>query len=398
MTEAHVDITIFDTTLRDGAQALPKENQFPEGSKPEIADKLASLGIGVIEAGFPATPGDSEEVSSVSKQVGNEIYSTHLWTPDGHQDTAWDSPIIAGLSRTTPADIEATWDAVQYASRPRIHTFVSTDNEHMAEKFPDMSPDEVLRMGRAAVKQARELVDQSSDGTVEFSAEAASTTDPVYLERVIKAAVDEGADVINLPDTVGQRDPSWMEDFYYKAIAWIQPLNPDVTISAHCHNDLGMAVANSYSLVKAAAKYSKQYERIIKVQAETTICGLGERAGNADVFPFIGGVFKFTGDLGVPVGWRFNPEYSVLTAEAVMKYAGQEVSRQSPVVGRDTNVHRSGIHSAGIIAGGENGHRLYTPYDPTFWGHAQNAIHEEGKYQGRKGTHAAKTNSNAITN
>ena len=388
MSEALVIVDIFDTTLRDGAQSLPEENQFPNHSKPEIANQIAQLGVGVIEAGFPITYSDAEEVREVAKSVGVTSYPCATWrngksihsAPNGNQ-----APVIAGLSRTLPNDIDAAWDAVNGAFYPRIHTFISTDPEHMAKKFDGKTPDEVLVMGQTAVRHARSLVDEHPDATVEFSAEAASTTDWDYLERVIKMATDEGADIVNLPDTVGQRNPFWMEKFYDRAIRWAHQTNPNIVISAHNHNDLGLATANSLSLVSAAANYANEQEQEISVQIETAVCGLGERAGNADIFPVIAGLYKFSDDMPSDIEWRFNPHGSVRVANAVMSFAGLQVHRQSPIVGRDINRHRSGIHSDGIIKGG---HQIYTPFDPRFWGHEQDAVHEEGRYQGRAGRQA----------
>ena len=341
----------------------------------------------MIEAGFPATPGDSAEVARVAKSVGQTTYDLSVWNSRGEVEQKKISPVIAGLCRTTPGDIGAAWEAVKDARRARIHTFVSTDPEHMAKKFPGKSPKDVLEMGRVAVEYAKRLTQNHSDGTVEFSAEAASTTDPRYLEQVIKAALVAGADVINVPDTVGQREPFWMQKFYAQVIDWVLKINPSATISAHNHNDLGLAVANTHMLVQAASDYAAQHNQKVRVQLETTLCGLGERAGNTDVFPLVAGLFKFCSDSSVLVSWRFNPARSVASAQDIMKQASYEVDRQSPVVGADTNVHRSGIHSDGVLKGG---HTIYTPFDPTFWGHASDAVHEDGKYQGRRGREAAK--------
>ena len=383
---SEVRVEFFDTTLRDGAQSLPAANQFREGAKPEIAELIANLHGGVIEAGFPRTPGDEIEVSEVAKTVGNTPYLVQNWQDGQIVDTSYVTPTIAGLCRTREEDIDPAWSAVQYAQRPRIHTFVSTDPEHMAAKFPDKTPKQVLRMGQHAVRYARDIMQDNPLATVEFSAEAASTTDNKYLERVIKTAIDEGADIINLPDTVGQRDPFWMRKFYARAIKWAMQTNPEVAISAHNHNDIDMATVNSLALVFAAADYAAKHDTTVNIQLETTICGLGERAGNADVFPVAEGLFKFSESMPATVNWHFNPARSVATAKRVLSMGGMQVDRQSPIVGEDINTHRSGIHSDGVIKGG---HGIYTPHDPTFWGHATDARHEEGRYQGAKGRAAA---------
>lgn len=217
--------------------------------------------------------------------------------------------------------------------------------------------------------------------------EAASTTPFEYLERVLKSGIIAGADVINVPDTVGERRPLWMYDFYKKVIRWCIETNPDVTISAHNHNDIGMAVANTEMLLEAAIEVARTTGQSIKIQNETTVCGLGERAGNADVYPVVAGLYKFTTEFpDVDVAWRFNPGESVSIADAVMSCFRMEVDRQNPIVGRDINVHRSGIHSHGVVNGG---YTLYTPITPTFWGHREDAKHETGEYQGRVGNAAA---------
>ena len=382
MSEVYVEI--FDTTLRDGAQSLPQNNQFPTGSKPEIANMIAELGVGVIEAGFPATPGDQEEVREVAKNIGNNLYEVQSWTNSEHDSrtTRYKHPVIAGLSRTKAEDIEAAWSAVHVAQRPRIHTFISTDPEHMSAKFPDQSPEQVLRLGERSVKFAKSISSEHKDATVEFSAEAATTTDIDYLERVVKSAIDAGADIINLPDTVGQRNPVWMMTFYRRAIRWARETNPNIIVSAHNHNDLGAAVVNSYALIQAASIEADHSEHDVKVQVESTICGLGERAGNADVFSVVAQLFKFGDEEQSRISWEFNPARSVEIARTVMAFAGWDVPRQCPIVGKDTNVHRSGIHSDGVIKGG---YQIYTPHNPTFWGHPTEARHEEGRYQGTNG-------------
>ncbi|MCA9332883.1 hypothetical protein KDA00_03340 [Candidatus Saccharibacteria bacterium] len=385
MSEVKVEIEIFDTTMRDGAQSLPAIHQFPADSKPIIADAIASLGVGVIEAGFPATPGDASEVNDVARSVGQSDYEVTVWN-NGMSKTTVRPVVIAGLSRTVASDIEATWDAIEIAKRPRIHTFVSTDPTHMEAKFPNKSPDEVRAMGRQAVAFAHDISNGHSGASIEFSAEAATTTNTSYLEKVIRDAVAEGADVINVPDTVGQRSPFWMKDFYRQVINWVHSENPKVAVSAHNHNDLGNAVANSIALIQAGAEHSMYKNVDTRVQIESTVCGLGERAGNADVFPLIAGIFKFSEEMPANLVWEFNPFRSLCVAQSVMTAGGMNIDRQNPVVGSDINTHRSGIHSDGIIKGG---HEIYTPFDPRFWGHGASAIHEEGKYQGKSGREAA---------
>lgn len=383
-----VVVNIFDTTLRDGAQSLPEQNQFADGTKVDVARKIASLGVGVIEAGFPATPGDAEEVEAVTREVGNERPTVAFWR-NGHEVASMETrpPTIAGLCRAVETDIVTAWDALQRAEYPRIHTFISTDTDHMRAKFPGKTPEEVMQMGVDAVHFARDLMSAHPNASVQFSAEAASTTNPDYLDRVISSAIQAGADVINLPDTVGQRSPFFMRDFYRRAIETVMRENPEVTVSAHNHDDLGNAVANTFALVAAAGDVATRLGRTVRVQLETTVCGLGERAGNADVFPVVSGLFKFAEEVPAEVFWRFNPGNSVAVAKYVMSQTGEKVHRQSPVVGTDTNTHRSGIHSDGVIKGG---HEIYTPHDPRFWGHSKSAVHQDGRYQGRRGREAAR--------
>jgi 2-isopropylmalate synthase len=382
---AEVKIDIFDTTQRDGAQSLPEHHQFADDSKPYISDRIATLGADVIEAGFPATAGDGEEVTRVAQSVGQRSYEVQTWRNGEVVGQSLATPVITGLSRATSGDIEATWQSVCQANRARIHTFIPTDSEHMQERFPDKTSKEIMRMGQEAIKFAKTLTEGHPDVTIEFSAEAASTTDLRFLETVVKTMLYEGADIINVPDTVGQRDPVWMYRFYRQAIKWVHSVNPDAITSGHNHNDLGQAVSNTNMLLHAAVDHAKDTNSSVAIQLETTITGIGERAGNADVFPVVAGLFRFTPDIDIPIRWRFNPGQSVDTAKSVMAEAGLEVPRQSPIVGSDINRHRSGGHSDGIIKGG---HRLYTPFDPTFWGHESEAIHEDGKYQGSRGRSA----------
>ncbi len=393
MTNKEIQIDIFDTTLRDGAQSLPVENQFAQGDKVYVARQLGDLGVGVIEAGFPATPSDFDEVVEVARTVGNEEFSVGDWNSTDINVTrsATYVPVVAGLSRTLPTDLDITWDAISAAKRPRIHTFVSTDEAHMRAKFPGKSSEDVRKMGISAVRYAKSLSEGNPLSSVEFSAEAATTTESSYLERVIKDAVDEGVDVINVPDTVGEMDPFAMYKFYAGVISWVHSINPDVVISAHNHNDMGMATANTFSLVKAASDYSFSNSTHVKIQAETTVCGLGERAGNTDVIQFVGNLFKFGEDLKTPAMWQFNPGQAVVVAKNVMSRIGSEVHRQTPFVGSDINTHRSGIHSDGIIKGGV---RIYTPFEPMFWGHKTDSVHEDGKYQGKRGRQVAISTAN----
>lgn len=382
MSEVGVNVEFFDTTLRDGAQALPPGHQFSASAKPDVAHQIGLLHGGIIEAGFPETPGDMEQVKEVAKTIGNTIYEVDVWRDGELVKTKCAQPVIAGLSRALPGDLGTAWEAVGPARYPRLHTFVSFDAKHIEAKFRSKNLEDVVAMAKQAVSYARDLTSGIPYATIEASAEAATTTDTRDLEYVVKTFIESGADVVNLPDTVGQKDPFWMMQFYAKAIKWAQETNPEVIISAHPHDDLGLATANSLALVHAAVRAAQIYQRQINIQVETTVCSLGERAGNADVFQVAAGLFKFSGDMEVPITWRFNPGQSVRVANIVMSMAGLEVGRQNPVVGEDINTIRSGVHSDAVIKGG---YKLYNPLTPTFWGHAEDVLHQDGVYQGANG-------------
>src|SRR5215467_1856653 len=237
-------VAIFDTTLRDGEQSPGCSMNLEE--KLRMARQLDGLGVDVIEAGFPiASDDDFAAVREVAKTCRR--------------------PIIAALCRTTPEDIERAWEALSYAARPRIHTFLATSDIHLQYKL-QKSREEVLEMSCKAVRLAKGFADD-----VEFSAEDATRSDLDYLCQVIAAVIDEGATVVNIPDTVGYTIPSE----YTHIIQTLKNRVPNIdraTISVHCHNDLGLGVANSLAAVAAGAR-----------QIECTINGIGERAGNASL-------------------------------------------------------------------------------------------------------------------
>lgn len=387
MSKPEVCIYFFDTTLRDGDQALPEGHQFATtGNKPDIAGQIARLGVNCIEAGFPGTPHDAERVAEISRSIGQGEFLVADWRNGEPVGETRRSIAIAGLSRAVRSDIEATWGAIEQAEEPRIHTFIATDSKHMRIKFPDKSPAKVSQMGVNAVRFAREISADHEGATVEFSAEAATTTNIHDLERVVKGVIEAGADVINIPDTEGQRSPFGMLGLYKKILGWIATANPEVVLSAHNHNDLGLAVANSLALVYAASEIAVEQKRRVPIQIESTVCGLGERAGNADIFSVAAGLFQFAPSIPADIYWQFNPGESVSVAEAVMPKipASSGVPRQSPVVGSDINVHRSGIHSNAVIKAGE-GTTIYSPLDSMFWGHKKSAIIGDGNYQGALG-------------
>src|SRR6266576_3378097 len=237
-------VRIFDTTLRDGEQSPGISLNVHE--KVEIASQLARLGVDIIEAGFPITsPGDFEAVQSIAREI--------------------DGPVICGLARTSKQDIDAAWSAVKDSERPRIHTFIATSDIHIERKLQTTRED-VKGQVRAAVAHARSYTDD-----VEFSPEDGSRSDVEDMAEVIQIAIDEGATTINVPDTVGYTMPREYAAMFEELYRLVPDLR-NVVVSVHCHNDLGLAVANSLAGVEAGAR-----------QVECAVNGIGERAGNASL-------------------------------------------------------------------------------------------------------------------
>ncbi|MFA5859597.1 MAG: 2-isopropylmalate synthase [Elusimicrobiota bacterium] len=301
-------VIIFDTTLRDGEQSPGASLNTEE--KIEIAYQLARLGVDVIEAGFPiSSPGEFEAVSLIAKKVRG--------------------PQICGLARTIKKDIDACWNAVKYSKRPRIHTFIATSEIHLTTKLKK-SQDEVLEMAKSAVKYARTL---SPD--VEFSAEDASRTDIDYLCRVVEAVIAAGARTVNIPDTVGYALP-WQYGETIKTLFNRVPNIDKAIISVHCHNDLGMAVANSLAAVSNGAR-----------QVECTINGLGERAGNASLEETVMGIYVRKNALNVTTGIKTPELYR--TSKMVSSMTGIVVQPNKAIVGDNAFAHEAGIHQDGLI-------------------------------------------------
>ena len=245
-------VRIFDTTLRDGEQSPGAT--LTSAEKLEIARALARLGVDVMEAGFPAaSPDDLEGVRRISVEVGNMPGSSG------------EPPVICGLARATTGDIDKAWEAVQYAAHPRIHTFLATSPIHMKHKLR-MDPEEVVEQISEMVSYARGYCDD-----VQFSPEDAGRSDPEFLYLVLEEAIKAGATTLNIPDTVGYNTPGE----YGTLIAGIIANTPgidDVIVSVHCHDDLGLATANTLAGLSAGAR-----------QAEVTVNGIGERAGNTSL-------------------------------------------------------------------------------------------------------------------
>jgi 2-isopropylmalate synthase len=304
-------VYIFDTTLRDGEQCPGASLRNDE--KLQIARKLAALNVDIIEAGFPfSSPGDFESV----KQIATEIKG----------------PTICGLSRATPQDIDATWDAVKCAEKPRIHTFIGTSDIHIQAKFKK-TREEILNIARDMVSYAA-----SKCPDVEFSAEDAGRTDPFFLYRVIEAVIDAGARTVNIPDTVGYTIP----DEFGRLIKGIMTNVPNVDkaiISVHCHNDLGMATANSITGVQNGAR-----------QVECTINGIGERAGNAAMEEVVMAL-RVRPEYFEGVYTDIDPSHFAEISRMVSELTSMPVQYNKAIVGRNAFAHESGIHQDGFLKG-----------------------------------------------
>ncbi len=303
-------VKIFDTTLRDGEQTPGVSLNIQE--KLEIARQLARLGVDVIEAGFAiSSPGDFLAVKTVAENVKGAT--------------------IASLSRAVEKDIDRAWEAVCNAESPRIHTFIATSDIHMKYKLK-MTEEEVLQRAVAMVKHAKKYC-----GDVEFSAEDASRTRTEFLYRVVEEVIKAGATVVNIPDTVGYAYP---EEFglLIKGIRENVPNIDKAEISVHCHNDLGLAVANSLEALRNGA-----------IQLECTVNGMGERAGNASVEEIIMGLQTrkdFYGELAHNIDTR----QIYRTSKLVSSLTGVNVQPNKAIVGANAFAHESGIHQHGVMA------------------------------------------------
>ncbi len=333
-------VRIFDTTLRDGEQAPGCTMTLEE--KLEVARQLARLGVDIIEAGFPAaSPGDWAAVHEIARTVG---------TPDG--------PIIAALARANKDDIDKAWSAIQPAAKKRIHTFISSSDIHIEHQLRS-TREEVLERARMMVRYARSLCDD-----VEFSPMDATRSDPEYVYRMLAAVVEEGATTLNIPDTVGYATP----EEYAELIAGIYrhvPGAEKVIISTHCHDDLGMAVANSLAGVRAGAR-----------QIECTINGIGERAGNASLEEVVMALKTRRSFFGVDT--RINTRELARSSRLVSRIIGMPVPPNKAIVGANAFAHESGIHQDGVL----KCRMTYEIMDATTIGLDGNAI-VLGKHSGR---------------
>jgi 2-isopropylmalate synthase len=307
MGDSREVVIVFDTTLRDGEQAA--RVNLNTGEKVQVARQLERLKVDVIEAGFPASsPGDFDAVRAVAGEVR--------------------TPVIAGLARTKERDIVSAGEALRGAAKSRIHTFIATSPIHMEYKLK-MTKGEVLKEVESAVKLARSITDD-----VEFSAEDASRSDIDFLVEVFTLAIESGAGTINIPDTVGYAMPLEFGEFCGTIIKRVN--KPGVIWSVHCHNDLGLGVANSLSAVRAGVR-----------QVECTINGLGERAGNASMEEIVMSLRTRSDHFGADT--RIDTTKFFSTSKLVSNLTGVLVQPNKAIVGVNAFAHEAGIHQHGML-------------------------------------------------
>ena len=332
-------LIIFDTTLRDGEQS-PGIALTPN-EKLLIAQQLEKLKVDVIEAGFAASsPGDWEGVNLIAKNIKNST--------------------IASLARCHPDDIEQAWEAIKVAKQSRIHVFTSTSQIHM-EHMLRKTKEEVLKDTKESVRYAKKLCDN-----IEFSAQDATRTEKDFLIEVLKTAVEEGATTINVPDTVGYATPHDYLELLTSVYKEVKGGNEDVIISTHCHNDLGLAVANSLTAITAGAR-----------QIEGAINGIGERAGNTSTEEIIMAVKTRHDQYGVVINAETKEIFE--TSRLVSKLTGYPVQYNKAVVGKNAFSHESGIHQHGFL----RNRTTYEIMSPDSVGQEAKII--LGKHSGRAG-------------
>jgi 2-isopropylmalate synthase len=308
MSTERAHVTVFDTTLRDGEQSPGCSMNAPE--KLRLAQQLDRLGVDVIEAGFPiASDGDFESVKEIALVVRR--------------------PIIAALARACRADIERAWEALKHAARPRIHVFLATSDIHLQYKLR-ITREQCLAQAREAIQLARSFCDD-----VEFSPEDATRTDPDFLCRVLDAVVDVGATTLNIPDTVGYTVPAEFGDLIATIRRRVKGIEK-VTISAHCHNDLGLAVANALAAVAAGAR-----------QVECTINGIGERAGNASLEEIV--MAMHVRPDRYPYETNIVSEQIFAASQMLSEITGVPVQPNKAITGRNAFAHEAGIHQDGVL-------------------------------------------------
>ncbi len=301
-------VKIFDTTLRDGEQSPGCSMDLDE--KLRMARQLAKLGVDIIEAGFPiASKGDFTAVQLIAEQV--------------------EGPVVAGLARAKAGDIDRCWEAIREAKRPRIHTFLATSDLHMKYKL-NMSREEVIKSAVQAVEHARQYTKD-----VEFSPEDATRSDWNFLAEVCEAVIAAGARTVNIPDTVGYTTPQE----FFKLIRHLKTKVPNIeqaTISVHCHNDLGLAVANSLAAIEAGAR-----------QVECTINGIGERAGNASLEEIVM-TLKVRREI-YKCDTKIHTDQIYHSSKLLSLITGVRVQPNKAIVGENAFAHEAGIHQDGVL-------------------------------------------------
>jgi len=301
-------LTIFDTTLRDGEQAPGFSLRIDE--KLALARQLRTLGVDIIEAGFPiASEADAEAVRTVSTEV--------------------QGPVIAALARCRAKDIERAAWALAPAPRRRIHVFIATSDLHLERKLR-ISREECLQTAMSAIRLARNYTDD-----VQFSAEDATRSDPDFLCQIVEAVIQAGAKTINLPDTVGYSTPDEVAAFFGAVISRV-PSSDQVTFSAHCHDDLGLAVANTLAALGGGAR-----------QVECTINGIGERAGNAALEELVMAI-RVRGDR-LPYTHNITTQEIYASSQLLTALTGESVQANKAIVGRNAFAHEAGIHQDGML-------------------------------------------------
>jgi len=301
-------VIVFDTTLRDGEQAAGGALNIRE--KLEIAKQLEKLGVDVIEAGFPcSSPGDFEAVSLIAREVR--------------------TPVICALARAHPDDIDSAWEAVKQARQPRIHVFLSASDIHLMYQLKK-SREQVLQTARDMVARAKQYT-----GDIEFSPMDASRTEPAYIYQIVAAVIDAGATTVNIPDTVGYAIPGEFGSLIEGIFQNVSNISQAV-ISVHCHNDLGLAVANSLEAVRRGAR-----------QVECTVNGIGERAGNASLEEVVMAI-KTRGDF-FNLSTGINTEQIYRSSRLVSEMTGFSVQPNKAIIGANAFSHESGIHQDGVI-------------------------------------------------
>ncbi|XP_058208555.1 2-isopropylmalate synthase A-like [Rhododendron vialii] len=325
-------VRVFDTTLRDGEQSPGASMTSKE--KLDVARQLAKLGVDIIEAGFPAASNDDlEAVKMIAKEVGNEV------------DENGYVPVICGLARCNKRDIDASWEAVKHAKRPRIHTFIATSEIHMKHKLKK-TKEEVIEMARSMVSYARSL----GCDDVEFSPEDAGRSDREFLYQILAEVINAGATTLNIPDTVGYTMPNEFGQLIADIRANTKGIE-NVIVSTHCQNDLGLSTANTLAGACAGAR-----------QVEVTINGIGERAGNASLEEVVMAL-KCRGDQvlgGLYTG--INTEQIIMSSKMVEEFSGLHVQPHKAIVGANAFAHESGIHQDGMLKH-KNTYEIISPED-----------------------------------